>query len=69
VFRASLKGDKHLPYQQNTTSLPVSVSVLEVASKDLSYRTRSEAGMAPSELRCGRTLDSGTIGACVSVQD
>lgn len=36
-FDAFITVDKNLPYQQNTTSLPVSVLVLDAVSNELPY--------------------------------
>ena len=36
-FDAFITGDKNLPYQQNTSTLPVSVFVLDALSNELPY--------------------------------
>ena len=38
-FDAFITVDKNLPYQQNTSSLPVAVVVLDALSNELPYRT------------------------------
>lgn len=60
-FDAFITVDKNLPYQQNRTTLPVAVVVLDASSNELSH-------LLPLIAQLESTLDQLRPGACVLVR-